>query len=293
MEVIKVDQLNKSFGSQKVLESISASISKGSVVALLGRNGAGKTTLLNLLNGTIAPDSGNTSVLSMNPFSQPEIVRQSCVMVTEECHFYPWMTPKVLSDTFSSMYKRWDQEAYDALLKRLGLDAGKKIATMSKGSKRKLQLAFALAANPEILLLDEPIGGIDAVARDDILNSLIDSLVEKGVTIILSSHELNDIAGVCDHVMIISKSQLVINSAKDDLIASTRKVVAKLENPVEILPEHPSILSCRANGTELEIILREFNEPELEKLLANLKVKSYVTHSLTLQEIFKAVTCEE
>ncbi len=293
MEVIKINQLNKSFGNQKVLTNVSATINKGSVVALLGRNGAGKTTLLNLLNGSLDPDNGSISVLSQNPFTCPEAVRQSCVMVNEECHFYPWMTPQVLASTFSSMYKRWDQAAYDDLLKRLGLDASKKIAAMSKGSKRKLQLAFALAANPEILLLDEPIGGVDAVARDDILNSLIDSLVEKGVTIVLSSHELSDIAGVCDHVMILSQSQLIINSTKDDLLASTRKVVAKLEYPVEVLPEHPSILSCKANGNEVEIIMREFNESELEKMLANLKVKSFVTHSLTLQEIFKAVTREE
>ena len=293
MEAINISQVNMSYNGHKVLDAVNTKIEPGKVVALLGRNGAGKTTLLNILNGSLRPVSGNAAVLGIDPGQNPALLRQSCVLVSEECHLYPWMTPAVLARTFAPMYQTWNQALYDKTLNGFAIAADQKIATFSKGTKRKLQLAFALATEPRVLLLDEPVGGVDAVAREEILNSLIESLVEKGVTVVLSSHELNDISGVCDHVLILSGGRFVVDCSKDDLAASVRKITVQLENAVETLPIHPAILAARANGAELELVVRDCSEEDLARILANFRVKSQNSSGMTLEELFKSITRHE
>lgn len=293
MEAININSLSMSYNGHQVLKGVSAQIEKGRVVALLGRNGAGKTTLLSLLNGQLNPASGNSKTLGLDPEKSPALLRQNSVLVSEECHIYPWMDAKTLARVFAPMYPKWNQGLYEATLKQFSIVPDQKIATFSKGTKRKLQLAFALATEPEVLLLDEPVGGVDVVARDEILNSLIESLVEKGVTVVLSSHELNEISGVCDHVLILSEGRFIVDCSKDELVSNTRKINVTLENPAETLPTHPSILSARSSGTELELVIKNFSEPELAKILANFKVKSVTNSGLTLEELFKATTRHE
>lgn len=293
MEAINISNIKMSYNGELVLNGVSTQIEKGKVVALLGRNGAGKTTLLKILNGQLTPVAGSTATMGLNPEEVPADLRQTSVLVSEDCYLYPWMNAQTLAKVFATMYPKWNQELYESTLKQFGINVAQKISTFSKGTKRKLQLAFALAAEPEVLLLDEPVGGVDVVAREEILNSLIESLVEKGVTIVLSSHELNDISGVCDHVIILSEGRFVVDCNKDDLVNRTRKIVVSLENPVEILPNHPSILAARANGTELEMVMKDFSEEDLEAILANFKVKSFSKSGLTLEELFKATTRNE
>ncbi|PKL44224.1 MAG: hypothetical protein CVV41_06205 [Candidatus Riflebacteria bacterium HGW-Riflebacteria-1] len=293
MEAININQLSMSYNGHQVLNSVNAKIEQGKVVALLGRNGAGKTTLLNIINGELRPVLGNTETLGIDPEKNAALLRQSCVLVSEECHLYPWMTPRTLARVFAPMYPTWNQALYETTLEQFAIAYDQKIATFSKGSKRKLQLAFALAAEPRVLLLDEPVGGVDVVAREEILNSLIDSLVQKGVTVVLSSHELNDIAGICDHVLILSEGRFVINCSKDELVAKVRRINVLLENPVEALPTHPSILTATANGAELELVVNDYSDEELAKILANFKVKSSTSSGLTLEELFKAITRNE
>jgi len=293
MEAINISQIGMSYNGHKVLDGVSTTIESGKVVALLGRNGAGKTTLLNILNASLKPISGRASLLGVDSEQNPALLRQSCVLVDEECHLYPWMTPTVLARTFSSLYPTWNQSLYEKTLADFAIVADQKIATFSKGTRRKLQLAFALATEPKVLLLDEPVGGVDAVAREEILNSLIESLVEKGVTVVLSSHELKDISGVCDHVLILSGGRFVVDCSKDDLAASIRKVTLQLENAVESLPTHPDILAARANGAELELVVKDCSDEGLAKILANFKIKSQSSSGMTLEELFKAITRHE
>lgn len=290
MEAITINNLSKTYGQKQVFNGLSAQIEKGRVVALLGRNGAGKSTLLNILNGQLNPTSGSSVTLGIDPEVDAARLRQSCVLVSEDCNLYPWMTACTLASTFGPLYPRWNQELFTTCLKQFKIVSDQKVATFSKGMRRKLQLAFALACEPDVLLLDEPVGGVDVVARDEILNSLIESLVEKGVTVVLSSHELHDIAGVCDHVLILSDGRFVVDCSRDELARSIRRVTVTLEVPVEALPTHPSILSSRANGTELNLVVKDYSDENLNRILASYRVKSQVSSGLTLEELFKAIT---
>lgn len=293
MEAVNINQISMSYNGSKVLSDVTTRVDMGKVVALLGRNGAGKTTLLNILDGSLKPVAGNASILGVDPEKNGALLRQSCVMVSEECHLYPWMTAKTLAQVFSSMYPTWNQSLYEETLAKFDIDSDKKISTLSKGMKRKLQLAFALASEPRVLLLDEPVGGIDVVAREEILNSLIDSLVEKGVTVVLSSHELDDISGVCDHVLILSQGRFIIDCSKDELAGRVRKITAQLESSVETVPTHPAILAARTNGAELELVVFDCSDEDVTRILANYRVKSHASSGMSLEELFKAITRNE
>lgn len=293
MEAIEIKQLTKQYSKNKVLDGVSTTIASGQVVGLLGRNGAGKTTLLSILAGLEKPDGGKTITNEIDPEKDPEKLRQKVALVTEECHFYGWMTPETLASTFASMYKSWNNEYYQELLKQFKIDSTKKIANFSKGTKRKLQLAFALATEPGVLLLDEPIGGIDAVAREEILGSLIQSLVDKGVTIVVSSHEINDISGVCDRIIILSEGKFIVDENKDELLSKVRRITVNLENNVETLPSSSSILSAKSDGSELEIVLKDYSQEIVDTVLANFKTKSITTEGVGLQELFTTITANE
>ena len=293
MQSIQINELKKQYSEKPVLDNISAKIMPGQVVGLLGRNGAGKTTLLSILAGLEKPDAGNTIVDEDDVEKLPAKIRQKTVLVTEECHFYGWMTPIILASTFSNMYKSWNQSYYEELLKQFKVAENNKIETFSKGTKRKLQLAFALACEPEILLLDEPIGGVDAVTREEILGSLIQSLVDKGVTIIVSSHEIKDISGICDRVIILSNGKFIVDENKQELLSQVKRIRATLENNVETLPTHPSILAANSDGSELEIIVKNHTKETTEAILANYKTKNIVIEGIGLQELFTTLTANE
>jgi ABC-2 type transport system ATP-binding protein len=203
------------------------------------------------------------------------------------------MTPAKLASTFAPMYKTWKQKCYEDLLGQFKIDKNQKISTFSKGTKRKLQLAFALATQPKVLLLDEPIGGIDVVAREEILGSLIHSLVDQGVTIVISSHEIRDIAGVCDRVLILSEGKFVVDSPKDELLAKVRRLRVQLEHSVETLPTHPAIMAAKASGSELELLVKDFDEQTINSMLSNFKVKNTSLEGVSLHELFFALTAAE
>ncbi len=290
MDSITFEKLNKRYGSLQVLQEVSANVPAGQVVGLLGRNGAGKTTLFRILYGLISADSGKKSILGMDPEVALVQMRQRVAFVSEECHLYPWMTARNLEKFCAPLYPKWDPSLFSKLLSDLDIPEDRKVDALSKGTRRKLMLALALATQPEVLLLDEPFGGMDAVVREQIVSTLIRSLAEKGVTIFLSTHEIEEFSGVCDRIIILSKGSFLVDRETEALTQSVRRVVATLENPVEALPSHPSILTSRAHGTQAEFVMKDFTPEAAAAVLANFKVRETRFEGLTLPEIFVAFT---
>jgi len=151
-------------------------------------------------------------------------------------------------------------------------------------------LALTMAFRPEVLMLDEPLAGLDPVVREQILNTVIHELSERGCTVFLSSHEILEVEKVCDRATIISNGRLILDMETDALKSGVRRILLTLTSPVEILPSHPSILSVKSRGTELDIVVKDFDENLVGSLTSNLKVKDRKVEGLTLQEIFINLT---
>ncbi|MBF0500419.1 MAG: ABC transporter ATP-binding protein [Candidatus Riflebacteria bacterium] len=287
--------LTKSFGRHRVLDGVSATIPTGQVVGLLGRNGTGKTTLLRMLYGLIAADHGSVSLLgtdATNASAAPEL-RQKVAFVSEECHLYPWMTGHETSRFLAPLYRNWDQQRFTTLADDLEVPLDRRISAMSKGARRKLMLALAMAPKPQVLLLDEPLAGLDAVVCEQILSTLIRSLADAGQTVLLSSHELALVERVADRILILAQGKFLIDATTDELRHSMRRVIVQLSEAVTTLPTHPLILAAKSRGAELELIVRDASDTNVRSLLTNLQVRTTRIEGLSLRDIFTATTASK
>jgi len=293
MNAITFSDIKKIYGSQIVLNAVSSNIAPGQVVGLLGRNGAGKTTLLQILYGLISPDSGSRQILGLDPKKDLVEMRRKVGFVSEECHYYKWMTAMMLEKFLAPLYPSWTRDTYKTLMTNLEIPVDKKIGELSKGTRRKLMLAAAVAMKPELLLLDEPLGGMDLVVRGQVLTTIIDTLTERGVTILISSHEIDEISGVCDKVIILSQGNFIIDEEVSPLTQSVRKIVAILESPVESFPTHQQIISAKSQGTQLELVVKNFTDDLPRTLLSNYKTKDIKVEGLSLEQIFIALAAKK
>ncbi len=310
---VSIRNVTKLFSGKTVLDSVSLEIPSGGVLALLGRNGAGKTTLMRILFGLIEPDSGKTEVHGFDSQSATVPMRLNTGFMSEECQYYPWMTGKQLINFLSPLFPTWDGTFLDNLIKTLEVPLDQQVKTLSKGAKRKLQLALTLAPKPRVILLDEPLAGLDAVIREQILTTIVSILSEQGCTILLSSHELFEVERICDRVVILSRGKFLIDLDKNGLKSGMRRVIVDLENPfhtevevgrlcqdgtvfkdpIEVLPSNPGIIHAKCRGSQIEIIVRDFSEEKIKEILIDFKTKSYKVENLSLSEIFIILTSEK
>lgn len=290
MNAISIQQLSKTYGRKAVLDNISLEVPKGQVVALLGRNGVGKTTLLRMMNGLTPVTNGKIDILGLNPALEVVELRQRMGYQGEECHIYPWMTGEDAHYFMAPLYRNWDAAYFQELIQQLQVPLNQRLQDLSKGSRRKLHLALTLAHRPEVILLDEPLSGLDPVVRDQVISTLIQTLTEEGRTIVLSTHEIAEIENLCDRVVLLKEHRIALDMDRDTMASTVRRVTVRLENPTTIVPQHADILAAKARGCEVEMIVRNYSEASLPVLLANLKVIDRHVEGVTLKQLFITLT---
>lgn len=205
--MLKIEHLEKSFGSVQVLKDLNLEIPDGSVFGLVGINGAGKSTLLRTIAGVYEPDRGNVRFNGNNTF-RDETVRKDIAFVADEAYFPIGSTIRSLKMLYESMYG-FDEEAYQEYLKQFDLDEKMSVSNLSKGMKRRVSLLFALSIRPKLLLLDEAYDGLEPLARlrfRRILSSLVE---EEGITVIISSHSLRELEDICDSFGILEDGKIL------------------------------------------------------------------------------------
>lgn len=209
--ILECKGLTKAFGTKKALSNVNLTIERGQIVGLLGPNGSGKTTLIKLANALLTPTSGEIRIAGMKPgIDTKKIVSY----LPERNYLNDWMRVHDIIGLFRDFYKDFNPDkAYD-MLKRLSINAGDKLKTMSKGTKEKVQLILVMSREAELYLLDEPIGGVDPAARDYILETII-SNYNPNATIIISTHLIADVEKVLDHAIFIRDGQVVLSSSVD------------------------------------------------------------------------------
>ncbi len=212
MEVVRLEQVSKSFGTLRAVNGVSLAVGQGEVMGFLGTNGAGKTTTMKMLLGFFRPDSGRISVLDRDPFD-PETRRRIGYM-PETAYYYPYLNIRELLAFYGGlcgMSRPLIRERSEALIVRVGLaDAGSRLLrTYSKGMLQRAGIAQALLHDPDLLILDEPFTGLDPLARIQ-FRDLILELKQQGKSVFFSSHELSEAELICDRVAILKKGSLVL-----------------------------------------------------------------------------------
>lgn len=220
--VIAVTELTRRFGNKTALAGVSLSLPRGAVYGLVGANGAGKTTLIRHLLGLLRAEAGAVRVFGLDPVQAPVAVLSRIGYLSEENDLPGWMRLDELLRYTRAFYPAWDDAYAEELRGAFALDPAARIRNLSKGEKARAGLLVALAHRPELLILDEPSSGLDPIARRDILGAVIRTIAHEGRTVLFSSHLLDEVEEVADHVTMISHGRVVLSGSLDDIKAAHR-----------------------------------------------------------------------
>jgi ABC-2 type transport system ATP-binding protein len=210
--VIAVSELTRRFGATTALASVTLSVPRGGVYGLVGANGAGKTTLIKHILGLLRAERGSVRVFGRDPVADPVGVLSRIGYLSEENDLPGWMRVDELVRYSRAFYPGWDDAYAEELRRTFALDPTAKIKNLSKGQKARAGLLVALAYRPELLVLDEPSSGLDPIVRRDILGAVIRTIADEGRTVLFSSHLLDEVEQVADHVTMISRGTIALSA---------------------------------------------------------------------------------
>lgn len=218
MKVVEFEDIHRAYRrGTDVLAGVSFSIGAREVVGLLGKNGAGKTTLMRIAMGMIEPQQGSVRLFGMDPRREPLEVKRRVGYVSEDQILPPFLRVEEVIDLHRGLFPTWDDDVARDLAQRFDLPPRAKIKTLSKGQARQVALLCAVSHRPELLLLDEPAGGLDPAARREFLETSIQLLNEAGSTILFSSHYMTDVERMADRVVMLHGGGILVDDALDDL----------------------------------------------------------------------------
>jgi ABC-2 type transport system ATP-binding protein len=224
VNALEAHGLGKRYGEHWALRDCSLSVPAGRVVGLVGPNGAGKTTLLQLAVGLLRPSSGEIAVFGMPPGKSREVLAR-IGFVAQDAPLYSDFTVAETLTLGRHLNKRWDQAWAKRRLGGLSIPLTKRVGQLSGGQRAQVALALALAKQPELVLLDEPVARLDPLARREFLQSLLDAAVEHGLTVVLSSHLISDLERTCDFLILLRESEVRLNGPIDDLVEGHRLLI--------------------------------------------------------------------
>ena len=218
MSVLEFENIRRAYKrGEQVLDGVSFAVERGEVVGLLGRNGAGKTTLLRIAMGMIEAQQGTVRVFGADPHAEPVEVKRRVGYVSEDQILPAFLRVRDVIDLHRGLFPTWDSALENELSERFRIPWDTKVKSLSKGQARQVALLCAVAHRPELLILDEPAGGLDPAARREFLETSIQLLNESGSTILFSSHYMSDVERLAGRVVMLDEGKVLIDSPLDDL----------------------------------------------------------------------------
>ncbi len=278
--------LGKAFKKRWAVRNLDLEVPSGSVFGLLGPNGAGKSTTIQMLMGLLPATSGSISVLGLDPARNDVAVKRKVGYVPEIFGFYEWMRVDELIALVAAYHEDWNWTLCSELQVEFRLDHDAVIKTLSKGMKAKLALLLSLSFEPEMLVLDEPTGGLDPAARRNYIEIILAKYQESGKTIFLSSHLINEFSGLLDHVAFIKDGKLELAIDTKELHARTKRARLVFDEPVPKDLQVEDTLAVRVNGREALVTCRNYDPEITEDRLSQTGAKTVLIEEMTLEDIF-------
>jgi len=286
-KVIDVNDLSRSFGGKTALDCVSFSASAGQVYGLVGSNGAGKTTLLKHLLGLWRATTGSVRVFGLDPVRDPVGVLSRVGYLSEERDLPEWMRVDELMSYTQAYHPTWDTAYARELLNTFGLDPAKKIKELSKGMRAQAGLIAAVAHRPQLLILDEPSSGLDAVVRRDILDAVVRAVADDGRTVIFSSHLLDEVERMSDHVTMMQSGRVTLSGALDDVRGSYQRSRVHFVDHFDSPPVLDTALVMEGGGRAWSVI----HSGSIEQFRRSVVARGgeiIESRDATLEEIFLA-----
>lgn len=263
--VISTRRLTRYFGRKCAVDQVDLAIPRGSVFALMGRNGSGKTTIIRMLLGLLAPTRGSAQVLGCDSARLTAETRARIGYLTESHFVYGWMRVRECAAFQAGCFPKWNQKVFDAVIDYFGLDTNAKASGLSRGERAGLSLAMTLGPEPELLVLDDPALGLDPVARRALVEAMLAVTANKERTILFSSHLLDDVERVADHLAILDRSVLRVQCPVDEFRERVGRWVLTFAGRPPTLPPIRGLIHSRIAGHELyATIANPHDETETE-----------------------------
>ena len=282
--MINAKGIVKTFGSFRALDGLDMSVPKGSIYGLIGPNGAGKTTIINHLMGVYRQDGGTVTINGENVWENTGL-KKKVLCINDDWYFYPTYTVKEMAKFYENIYPDFNRERYNKLGEILQIPESKQIRRLSKGMKKQVAFRMVLSCMPEVLILDEPLDGLDPVMRKQIMNVIISDVAQREMTVLVSSHNLRELEDICDHVGIIYNGKMIIEKPLDDIKGNISKIQLAFEGEFpEKLYEELEILHYSKIGSVYTLIIK--GGDETNEIISKYKPTVYDKVSLTLEEVF-------
>ena len=283
--MIKAEGIIKTFDDFKALDDMSFEVKKGSVYGLVGPNGAGKTTLIKILCGIYRADSGEILIDGEKVYENTQI-KEKIIYISDELFFYSTYSIKDMANMYSKIYPDWSWERYENMKEIFKIDENKKVRKLSKGMQKQVAFWLGISTNPKVMVLDEPVDGLDPVMRRNVWSLILSDVSENGTTVLISSHNLRELEDVCDHVGIMFSGKVVLQKSLDDMKGNIYKIqVAFSDDFSDKLNEELKILHKSKFGSVISMVVKGELE-KINKTINAYKPLIFDILPLTLEEVF-------
>jgi ABC-2 type transport system ATP-binding protein len=253
--VIETDAVTKRFRRRTALSECSLSVPRGRVAALVGPNGSGKTTLLRLLAGLSKPTAGHISVFGQEMSASNIALRARVGYLDQDRPLYPRWRVREILEFGRRINPSWDSELARRQLAILDIDANSRVKDLSGGQRAQVALAVCFAKCPELILLDEPASALDPVARQDLLQNITELFADRDASVLMATHAIADVAAICDYVVILSHSRVVLSEDLDYVLESHRLLSRGIDDGAPA-PRGAVVLEERRSTREITLLVR-------------------------------------
>jgi ABC-2 type transport system ATP-binding protein len=285
--VIRVDCLDRHFDAKAALDGVSLTVPRGSVFGLVGENGAGKTTLIKHILGLLKAETGSVHVFGLDPVRHCVGVLSKIGYLSEENDLPGWMRVNEFLGYMRAFYPNWDDVYAAELQKAFDLDPHGRLRNQSKGQRARASLVAGLAHRPDLLVLDEPSSGLDPIVRRDILGAIIRTIADQGRTVLFSSHLLDEVELVSDHVAMLHRGRVLFCAGLDYIKETHHRLMLRFETDLPSAPELAGALTCEGRGQEWTALCNG-RLGELESAVNRLGARIVDKRVPSLDEIFVA-----
>lgn len=285
---IDLANVTRRFGSVVAVNDLTLRIPRGTTFGFIGLNGAGKTTAIRMMVGLLAPHTGRIQVAGVEVPRQMQQLKPRIGYVPDRPNVYSWMRVRDAIDFCRTLRNNWNQHRCDELLKLLDLDLEKRVCHLSKGMGAKLSLLLAISHDPEVLLLDEPTGGLDPLVREEFLEGVLAATTQREQAVLFSSHTLSVVQRLADCVGLLHEGRLLLHSPVDQLLERTKRIRAVLEDESPPVPQPPpGLVWQQVQGREWLITVENFSPDQIEFVRSRNRISHVDVIDLSLDDVFK------
>lgn len=283
--MIQVHELRKQFDHFKALDGVNMHVGRGEIYGLVGPNGAGKSTLLRHLTGVYRPDGGEVLIDGENVYENKKI-KEKIAYIPDELFYFMQADTMEMKRFYEGIYPEFDSKLFYRMQEFFPtIDVKRNIRRLSKGMQKQVAFWLAICCKPELMILDEPVDGLDPVMRRQVWSILMSEVAERKMTVLVSSHNLRELEDTCDHVGIMHHGKIMIERSLSDLQGNISKIQVACESGVPKLPDSFEVLHMANTGRVYTLIVKG-DPKEAERALVAVRPTLVDVLPLTLEEIF-------